>query len=155
MAQWPHGNQRTRLQLHYPHVRLNTWLWNNSTREPIAHSLIKWNGLSICELLKILDDKHGAIALFKNPVPQQMYKHIDIKNHLIRNVLCNSNIDIIYCTITDIVAAPAILLIPENTVNLSNDLHISYTVGKLIIMVYTWGSCPILKQSNMRVLFPV
>ena len=56
------------------------------------------------EPAKILGDNQGAIALSKDPIIRQRYKHIDIKYHFIRDVLHKKKIEIVYCPTTDMIA---------------------------------------------------
>ena len=77
----------------------------NNTRVFISNSAI--NGMDPqqrYEHAKILEDNQGAIALSKDPVNRQRFKHIDIKYHFIRDTLHKKKIEIIYCPTTDLIA---------------------------------------------------
>ena len=53
---------------------------------------------------KILEDNQGAIAVTKNPVGHKRTKHINIKQHFVREAVQDGKIVLSYCPTSEMVA---------------------------------------------------
>ena len=74
------------------------------------------------ECTRIYEDNQGAKALGKNPVNKQRCIHIDIKYHLLREVVASGNINIVYCQTEKIVADK--LTKPATRIKLNKFKHV-------------------------------
>src|SRR5208282_728635 len=74
-------------------------LWLHSLLEEIKYPLF-----SLKVPTTIFEDNQSCIALAGNPIQYARTKHIDIKYHFIRDHSDKGDIDIIYCSIKEIVA---------------------------------------------------
>ena len=73
----------------------------------MASSLILLKDIQLInteELIEILEDNQGAIAMSKNPVGYIRTKHTDIKHHFIRETIPAGTIVLTYCPTKDMVA---------------------------------------------------
>ena len=52
----------------------------------------------------VYEDNQGTIALAKNPVSRQRWKHVDIKYHFIRSNVNEGKVTLVYCSTEEMVA---------------------------------------------------
>ena len=89
------------------------------------------------EQVKILGDNQDAIALSKDPVNRQRYKHIDINYHFIRDAFHKKKIEIAYCPSTDMIAD--VMTKPMTKLKLERFRTFIWTLNSFCIMIsYVW-----------------